>query len=174
MNLVTAVIALGANLDNPRKQVEAALAALNQVKGLRVKAISPLYSTKPVGITDQPDFVNTVVLVHTTKSAHELLNTLLELENKLGRIRDVPNGPRVIDLDLIDYNHQNINDADLVLPHPRACERAFVMVPLAAIAPYYVIGTHDNASAVAATLLKKEPDAVTIITDITDIIDDQE
>ena len=100
MNLVTAVIALGANLDNPRKQVEVALAALNQVKGLRVKAISPLYSTKPVGITDQPDFVNAVVLIHTTKSAHELLNTLLELENKLGRIRDVPNGPRVIDLDL--------------------------------------------------------------------------
>ena len=168
MNLVTAVIALGANLDNPRKQVETALAALNQIKGVRVKAISPLYITKPVGMIDQPDFVNAVVLVHTTLSAHELLNSLLDLENRLGRVRDVPNGPRVIDLDVIDYDHQNINDADLTLPHPRACERAFVMAPLAAIAPYYVIGTHDSASVVAAALLKKQPDAVTIITEITD------
>ncbi|NUE65780.1 2-amino-4-hydroxy-6-hydroxymethyldihydropteridine diphosphokinase [Snodgrassella sp. ESL0253] len=165
MNTVTAVIALGANLENPRQQVEAAMAALNQVKGIRVKAISPLYTTKPVGLTDQPDFVNAAVLVHTSLSASELLHTLLKLEKQQGRVRDIPNGPRVIDLDLIDYHHQIFNDADLVLPHPRAHERAFVMVPLAAIAPYYVIGTHGSASTLAAKLLKAQPDAVTIIAD---------
>ncbi|PIT49521.1 2-amino-4-hydroxy-6-hydroxymethyldihydropteridine diphosphokinase [Snodgrassella alvi] len=168
MNTVTAVIALGSNLENPRQQVETAMAALNQIKGVRVKAISPLYTTKPVGLTDQPDFVNAVVLVHTSLSAPELLGALQELENQRGRIRDVPNGPRIIDLDLIDYHHQTINEADLVLPHPRAHERAFVMVPLAAIAPYYVIGTYGSASALAAKLLKAEPDAVTIIADVQD------
>ncbi|MCO6522425.1 MAG: 2-amino-4-hydroxy-6-hydroxymethyldihydropteridine diphosphokinase [Snodgrassella sp.] len=165
MNTMTAVIALGANLKNPRQQVEAAMAALNQLAGVRVKAISPLYKTKPVGLTDQPDFVNAVVLVHTTLSAPELLSALLKLEEQLGRVRNVPNGPRVIDLDLIDYHHQIFNDTDLVLPHPRAHERAFVMAPLAAIAPYYVIGTHGSASTLAAKLLKAQPDAVTIITD---------
>lgn len=163
MKTVTAVIALGANLGNPRKQVEAAMAALNQVSGIRVKAISPLYLTKPVGLTDQPDFVNAVVLVHTTLSAQALLHSMLELENKLGRVRKVPNGPRIIDLDVIDYNHQTINEPDLKLPHPSAHERAFVMAPLAAIAPYYVIGTHGSASTLAAKLLKAQPDAATII-----------
>lgn len=154
---VTAVIALGANLGNPQQQITAALSALNQVDGVRIKAISPLYHTKPVGKTDQPDFINAVILVHTTLSAQLLLRQLQQIELDFGRERTIRFGPRTLDLDVIDYNLQLSHDPDLILPHPRAHERAFVMVPLARIAPYYRIGSHGTAAALAVKLLQEKP-----------------
>lgn len=163
-NKVIAAIALGANLGEPRQQIEAALIALSQIENVRIKAISPLYQTQPVGVTEQPDFINAVVLVATTLSPHQLLQVLQKLELDFGRQRTLRFGPRTLDLDVIDYNGQNMNDVDLILPHPRAHERAFVMEPLARIAPYYRIGNHGTAASLAVQLLQEKPsEAVSVL-----------
>ncbi|MCO6504510.1 MAG: 2-amino-4-hydroxy-6-hydroxymethyldihydropteridine diphosphokinase [Snodgrassella sp.] len=155
--MVTAVISLGANLGDPQQQITAALTALNQIDGVRIKAISPFYQTKPVGVTTQPDFINAVILVNTTLDPHRLLQNLQQLELNFGRERTIRFGPRTLDLDIIDYNGQKRNDLELILPHPRAHDRAFVMVPLARIAPYYPIGDQGTAATLAKKLLQEKP-----------------
>ena len=102
---------------------------------MEVRQVSSLYETAAVGVTDQPDFLNAVAEVHTTLSATALLDALLNLENLLGRVRTFRWGPRVIDLDLLLYGKEQITLPHLTVPHPRLRERAFVLVPLAEIAP---------------------------------------
>ena len=135
-----AYVALGANIDAPDARVSEAMQRLDAAPFGRVMARSSLYRTAPVGKLDQPDFVNAMVALQTPLAPHDLIRALLGLEAQLGRVRGERNGPRRIDLDLIAYDARRIDLPDLQLPHPRAVERAFVMVPWAEIAPDAVIG----------------------------------
>ncbi|MDO5640714.1 MAG: 2-amino-4-hydroxy-6-hydroxymethyldihydropteridine diphosphokinase [Neisseria sp.] len=148
----TAVIALGSNLDHPAKQVKAALAAIAAHAQIELLRASSLYITAPVGYADQPDFVNAVCLVKTTLGGEALLAVLNGIEADFGRERSFRNAPRTLDLDIIDYNHEQNDSVRLTLPHPRAHERSFVMLPLAEIAPDYRIGRHGSAAGLAQSL----------------------
>ena len=160
---ITAIVALGANLGKPRQQIEKAFSAINQLEGVRLKAISPLFQTKAVGLTDQADFINAVVLLHTILNPQQLLQALQKLELDFGRERTIRFGPRTLDLDIIDYDGLVVNDQNLILPHPRAHERAFVMEPLARIVPNYQVGRHGKAAELAVTLLQQKPDEMVTI-----------
>lgn len=160
---ITAIVALGANLGKPRQQIEKAFSAINQLEGVRLKAISPLFQTKAVGLTDQADFINAVVLLHTILNPQQLLQALQKLELDFGRERTIRFGPRTLDLDIVDYNGLVVNDQNLILPHPRAHERAFVMEPLARIVPNYQVGKHGKAAELAVTLLRQKPDEMVTI-----------
>lgn len=130
-----AVVGLGSNLAQPRGQLVRALGALDALPRSRVIARSACYRTAPVGYEDQPDFVNAVVMLETELSPRDLLAALLDIERGQGRVRAAPNGPRTLDLDLLVYDDRHIDEPGLTVPHPRMHERAFVMVPLAEIAP---------------------------------------
>lgn len=133
MNL--AYVALGANLGDPASTVRAAFGALANLPESRVVHCSSLYRTAPVGITEQPDFINAVAALETTLAPEALLDALLDLEQRFGRIRAERNGPRTLDLDVLLYNDLEIDLPRLILPHPRLHLRAFVLQPLAEIAP---------------------------------------
>lgn len=125
-----AVIALGANLGDTRAALHAAVEDLSNHPEIRVDAVSDLARTKPVGgPTGQPDFLNQVLTVHTTLAPMELLATAQELETAAHRVRDVRWGPRTLDVDIITYGNINSEDPVLTLPHPRAKQRAFVLLP---------------------------------------------
>ena len=150
--MTIAIIALGSNLDNPAEQVRQAaqrIAALPEMVSFR---LSSLYVTAPVGYAEQPDFINAVAQIDTNYSAFELLRELQNIEQQFGRVRTFQNAPRTLDLDIIDFNHENVNAPDLILPHPRAHLRGFVMLPLAEIAPDYAIGEYGSAVDIAANL----------------------
>ncbi|MGA2907080.1 MAG: 2-amino-4-hydroxy-6-hydroxymethyldihydropteridine diphosphokinase [Terracidiphilus sp.] len=132
-------IALGANLPSPAGPPDATLAAaVEHIRSLgRVAARSSLYSTEPVGPADQPRFLNAVIALETDLAPRTLLDDLLFIERFFGRdrSRSVPNGPRTIDLDILLYGDLVLTEPGLEIPHPRLGERAFVLVPLAEIAP---------------------------------------
>lgn len=132
---VTACVALGSNLDDPRVQVERGFAVLAALPNTVVRARSRLYRTPPWGLVDQPDFINAAARLETTLAPRELLDALLAVETRAGRVRGARNGPRILDLDLLLYGDHAINEPDLVVPHPRLHERAFVLLPLVDIAP---------------------------------------
>jgi len=135
----TAYIALGANLDDPAAQVRAGFAALAALPQTRLTARSALYRSAPVGYAEQPDFVNAVAAVETGLAPRALLDALLAVERAHGRVRAMPNGPRTLDLDLLLYGDLQLREPGLTIPHPRMHERAFVLVPLAEIAPACVV-----------------------------------
>lgn len=130
-----AYVALGANLGDPASTVRAAFGALANLPESRVVHTSSLYRTAPVGLADQPDFINAVAALETTLAPESLLDALLDLENRFGRRRAEKNGPRTLDLDLLLYDDQFLDLPRLHLPHPRLHLRAFVLQPLAEIAP---------------------------------------
>ena len=134
---VTAYIALGANLGNPVLTVRAAIFDLAAVEGVALVRYSSLYRSAPWQGTG-PDYVNAVVEVTTVLSAFELHGALQRLEDAAGRERPFRNAPRTLDLDLLTYGDAKVDSATLVVPHPRMQERAFVLVPLAEIAPHRV------------------------------------
>ena len=151
-NKFTAIIALGSNLVQPITQIQAALAQIAQIPHTQLLKTSSLYQTAPVGYANQPDFINAVCMVETTLSGVDLLQTLQQIEQQFGRERHFRNAPRTLDLDIIDYAQQSSDDALLTLPHPRAHQRSFVMMPLAEIAPDYRIGQHGTAAELSARL----------------------
>ena len=130
-----AAIALGSNLDDPVGQVEQALGELDGLPGTSVLARSKLHRTKPVGYANQPDFVNACALVETQMAPRALLDALLDIERAHGRVREIPNGPRTLDLDIVLYGDRVIDEPGLRVPHPRAHERAFVLEPLVDVWP---------------------------------------
>ena len=134
-----AAIALGSNIDNPEAQVRRAFEEIAELPGTRLVARSRLHRTKPVGFADQPDFVNAMVLVDTALEPRALLDALLQIEKMHGRVRTIPNGPRSLDLDIILYGDRLIDEPGLTVPHPRAKDREFVMVPLREVWPGVVI-----------------------------------
>ena len=133
--MTRAFIALGSNLGDPRQQVLDAMDALQGLRDSRVMQRSRLYRTPPWGVLDQPDFINAVVAIDTGLSPHALLDALHAIEQHAGRVRLERNGPRTLDLDLLYMDGVRIDDARLTVPHPRIAERAFVLLPLADVAP---------------------------------------
>ena len=128
-------VALGANLGDPTATIRAAFGALANLPESRVKQCSSLYRTAPIGHTEQPEFINAIAALETTLAPEALLDALLDIENRFGRIRAEKNGPRMLDLDLLIYSDQQLNLPRLTLPHPRLHLRAFVLYPLAELAP---------------------------------------
>ena len=143
----TAYVALGANLGDPTAAVLAAFAALANLPESRVARCSSLYRTAPVGILSQPDFVNAVAVLQTTLPPEALLDALLDIEARFGRIRRERNGPRTLDLDLLLYDDIELDLPRLTLPHPRLHLRAFVLLPLAEVAPDLAIPRRGSLAA---------------------------
>jgi 2-amino-4-hydroxy-6-hydroxymethyldihydropteridine diphosphokinase len=139
MKRVAAYIGLGSNLEDPASQIKAGCAAIAALPATELIARSALYRSAPVGYSDQPDFINAVAKVETTLEARALLDALLAIELNHGRVRDFPNAPRTLDLDLLLYGDLELHAPGLTIPHPRMHERAFVLVPLAEIDPQCVI-----------------------------------
>ena len=132
---VRAAVALGSNLDDPERHVTRAFDELAALPGTKVIARSKLYRTKAVGYLDQPDFVNAVALLETALAPRALLDELLAIEQRHGRKRERVNGPRTLDLDIVLYGDQVIDEPGLTVPHPRAKERPFVLQPLRDVWP---------------------------------------
>jgi 2-amino-4-hydroxy-6-hydroxymethyldihydropteridine diphosphokinase len=132
---VVAYIGLGANLGDPRLQLEEALGRLAATEEIEVVKVSSFYLNPPLGPPDQPWYVNAVAQVRTRLAPEELLRVLHRLERELGRKRRVQWGPRLIDLDLLLYDGVILSGPDLQLPHPEMPRRSFVLMPLAEIAP---------------------------------------
>jgi len=137
--LTRAAVALGSNIEDPEAQVARAFDELAALPQTRLIARSKLHRTAPVGYADQPDFVNACALVETALEPRALLDQLLAVEKRHGRVRDIPNGPRTLDLDIVVYGDRVIDEPGLKVPHPRAHERAFVLVPLLEAWPDAVI-----------------------------------
>ena len=148
--MVRALLGLGGNLGDPVANMRRALQAIDAREDVTVTAVSRLYRTPPWGKLDQPWFVNACAAVETTLGPRALLDLCLETERALKRERRERWGPRTIDLDVLDYAGAPYEDAELSLPHPRMGLRAFVLVPLAEIAPDFVIDGRPIAEAIAA------------------------
>ena len=118
----------------------------------RLARMSSLYRSAPVGYKEQPDFINAVAQIETALTPRMLLDELLAIERRHGRKRDFPNAPRTLDLDIVLYDEVVLHEPGLTIPHPRMHERAFVMLPLAEIAPDVMIPGRGPASEIAAAL----------------------
>lgn len=130
-----AVIGMGTNIGNREENLRGAVEALERIPGLEVERVSKLFDTDPVGYLDQPSFLNGVVLVRTELSPQALLGCCLGIEAGFKRNRTIKDGPRILDLDLLLYEGVQCTTKELILPHPRMWERAFVLFPLADLFP---------------------------------------
>ncbi|MCL6447035.1 MAG: 2-amino-4-hydroxy-6-hydroxymethyldihydropteridine diphosphokinase [Armatimonadetes bacterium] len=139
MACVRCFLGLGANLGDKEANLKTAISFLEREKNIRVRRVAPFYRTAPWGYTDQDWFINTVVEIETSLSPQQLLSVLLAIEEKMGRVREVRWGPRVIDLDLLLYGNAMLYEPNLIVPHPRMAARAFVLAPLADLDPDLVI-----------------------------------
>jgi 2-amino-4-hydroxy-6-hydroxymethyldihydropteridine diphosphokinase len=135
--MVYAFVGLGSNLGDREGTLRAAVGRLRRLPGTKVVGVSSLRDTEPIGYLDQPRFLNGAVALETELSARELLDALLDLESAFGRDRSggPPHGPRTLDLDLLLYGQETIDDPGLEVPHPRLHERGFVLEPLAELDP---------------------------------------
>ncbi len=153
--MTRAAIGIGSNLDDPPAKIRGAIAALEEAG--RVVACSRFYVTQPWGKRDQPEFCNAVALVETQLGPRELLHTLKDLERRLGRVPSARWGPRAVDLDILYYGDERVEEPDLQIPHPRLFERAFALVPLAEVDPRY--------AAAAEGLPREERETVALMSD---------
>jgi 2-amino-4-hydroxy-6-hydroxymethyldihydropteridine diphosphokinase len=128
--MVISYIGIGSNLGNRRKNIQDSIKEINQLMQTQVIKSSSIIETAPVGGPPQGKYLNCVIKIQTDLSANALLRELQGIENRLGRVRGVLNGPRTIDLDIILYGNRKINTARLKVPHPRMFKRAFVIEPL--------------------------------------------
>jgi len=147
-------VGLGANLEDPQRQIERALELLAAEDGVRVVAVSTLRETDPVGYEDQPRFLNGAAELDTSLGARELLERLLAIERRIGRVRgEGPRfGPRTIDLDLLLHGDASIDEPGLQIPHPRLHERRFALEPLAELDPALEVPGHGSVQALLAGL----------------------
>ena len=150
-------IALGTNLGDCAANLRKAIEQLSEQ--VSISAVSSLYETPPWGVTEQPYFLNQVVRVATALPPLELLTFLKQIEQEMGRVETIRFGPRVIDLDILLYEDWQVNLPQLEIPHPRMCQRAFVLVPLAELAPQLVIPGDDKT--VAQCLAELSQDGIT-------------
>ena len=148
-------LALGANIGRPRSQLLAAVAALSRVLG--ALSVAPLFRSAPVSSVAQPDFLNSVVVGRTTLGPRELLELAKRLEREAGRQPGPRHGPRPLDVDLLFCGGAVVDEPDLVLPHPRLRERAFVLAPLAAVAPGHPLPPDGRTPAELLAALQPDP-----------------
>jgi len=139
-----AVVSLGANIGDPKANLDLAVALLREATD--VIAVSSYLQTKPIGGPEQPDYLNAVAIVESELPAKDLLALLNGIETAMGRTREIHWGPRVIDLDLIQYGGLLVHEEKLTLPHPRAHERRFVLAPWFEIEPEAILLTHGRIS----------------------------
>jgi len=146
-----AYVGLGANLGPREVTLLRAVDLLAAADGVEVVAVSQLRETEPVGVVDQPPFLNGAVAIETSLAARELLDVLLETERELGRVRGERWGPRTVDLDLLVYGEETLDEPGLRVPHPRLAERRFALEPLVELDPALdVPGLGDVSAALAA------------------------
>lgn len=152
-----AIISLGSNIGDSIKTVEDAIATIDRQDNIQVVKKSSLYRTKPVGYLDQDDFINAVIAVETTLNPDDLYQVIATIEHQFGRVRSFRNAPRTLDLDIILYGQEIINTERLTVPHPRAHQRAFVMIPLCQIEPEaFFTPLSLNAQQILATLAPED------------------
>jgi 2-amino-4-hydroxy-6-hydroxymethyldihydropteridine diphosphokinase len=151
--LTRAYVGLGSNLGDRESALRAAVEDLGGEEGIEVVAVSELRETEPVGVGEQPLYLNGAVALETTLSARELLESLLAVEQRFGRVR-VPgeHGPRTLDLDLLLYGEDEIDEPGLTVPHPRLHRRRFVLEPLADLAPGLVVPGRGTVESLLAGL----------------------
>jgi 2-amino-4-hydroxy-6-hydroxymethyldihydropteridine diphosphokinase len=128
---------LGSNMGNSQEQLSTAIHQIEMNTGKLIRS-SHLYATAAWGNTDQPDFLNQVIVIETKLSAQETLKSILAIEKKMGRVRTVKNAPRIIDIDILFFNKEIIDKPDLIVPHPEIQNRRFVLIPLNELAPQYI------------------------------------
>jgi 2-amino-4-hydroxy-6-hydroxymethyldihydropteridine diphosphokinase len=146
-----AYLGIGSNLGDRLAHLQLAVDELAKAPGVAVVGVSPVYETAPVGGPEQPDFLNAVVAVDTTLAAHELLRVAQQVESAAQRVRNVRWGPRTLDVDVLLVGDERIDDPDLVVPHPRIAERAFVVVPLADLDPAWRSRVPSDSDSVRPT-----------------------
>jgi len=152
-SLTTAYIGVGSNLSDPIKQVKMAIAALKTLANSQVTAISSIYGSKPMGPQDQPDYINAVVELQTSLMPLALLDALQAIENKAGRVRKENRwGARILDLDILLFGQQVIDNERLTIPHYGMKLREFVLLPLAEIAPKLCLPDGDNIATLAQNI----------------------
>ena len=149
-----AVIALGANLGDPKRQISE---AIDQIRDqIKVKSVSKLIETEPVGVADkQPNYINAVLIGESELRPLDLMKVLSDIENKMGRFRSFPNASRTIDIDIIDYGGLFMESPELTLPHPRAHLRRFVLAPWLEIEPDGELSGHGPIRQLLANLEAK-------------------
>ena len=135
---IISFIGIGSNLERPADNCEKAIEYIGKISGCKVLRSSSFYRTEPVGFLDQEWFINAVVEIRTSLTAHSLFRELQSTENLMGRQKLVKWGPRIIDLDIIFYGQEVINEDNLTVPHPELHRRRFVLEPLYEIAPYMI------------------------------------
>jgi len=131
----TAYLGLGSNMGDKRDNIEKSIMLLSQNPGIEIVLSSKFYETAPVGLKDQPDYINAAIKINTNLNPHDLLAVCLGIEKELLRVRTIRWGPRTIDIDILIYDDLILNEVDLVLPHPLMHEREFVLSPMMDIAP---------------------------------------
>jgi 2-amino-4-hydroxy-6-hydroxymethyldihydropteridine diphosphokinase len=148
-------IALGCNLGNRTQQLQSALVHLQRLGAIQAK--SCVYDTAPMYVTDQPAFANAVVALRTPLTPRELMAALHRIERAHGRVRTQPNGPRTLDLDIVDAESLQLDEPDLQIPHPRLAERPFVVFPLLDIAPHWTHPATGSTIEQLADSLQRPP-----------------
>ena len=149
---------LGSNMGNSRQQLSRAIANIEKKIGL-VKRRSGIYQTAAWGNTDQPDFLNQVIIIDTNLAAQLVMQSILLIETKMGRVRTEKNAPRIIDIDILFFNKEIINEKELVIPHPAIQLRRFVLVPLNELSPNFI---HPLLKKTNHQLLGKCPDKLDV------------
>ncbi len=150
--MTVAYVGLGANLGAREETLRRALELLAAADGVSLLAVSQLRETEPVGVVDQPPFLNGAVALETTHTARELLDLLLTIEASLGRVREERWGPRTVDLDLLVYGDEVVDAPGLRVPHPHLHERRFALEPLAELAPELDVPGRGRVSALLTAL----------------------
>lgn len=145
-------LSLGTNIGEREANLKRAVHMLQENENVKVLSVSSIFETAPVGYIDQASFLNIAVLVETSYSPFEMLVLCQSVENNLGRVREIRWGPRIIDLDILLYNQENIEAENLIVPHPRMFERAFVLVPLMEIAREPLTGLLQKAESVLSEM----------------------
>ena len=149
---------IGGNMGNRMANLVQAIHLINEEIGT-IQLVSSIYETAAWGKTDQPDFLNQAIFLNATLDADSIMNKLLDIEIKMGRKRDIPMGPRTIDLDIIYYNNDVISNKLITIPHPKLADRRFVLMPLAEIAPNYI---HPILNKSNDALLKECGDSLSV------------
>ena len=163
--MVEIYLSIGSNLGDRAGYLKNGVAALSSHEEVAVKRVSPVYRTSPVGPVEQSDFFNAIVELETSIGPERLLEILLRIERQYGRVRDKAWGPRTLDIDIILFGGENWRSPDLVIPHPRAIERAFVLRPLMDLAPKAIIGDCQ----VEEALMRLDTDGVNRLIDFEKI-----